>query len=200
MLAKMNRSKYCLVALPLVFASGCTAALEKRVQGLQEEVGIVRQQLKEQNKLIADLRRELSGKMTSSLASPRPHPRAVKSILGRHHGHGAVRQVGLNRYEIDRSAISRVLANPAQLAMSVRVVPHFRNGKAAGFKLFAIRPRSFFAKLGWKNGDVVVAINGMSLTSPSMALSIYTKLRSVSTIAVDILRRGRPLKVSYTIK
>ena len=70
---------------------------------------------------------------------------------------------------------------------------------ADGFKLYAIRPSSVFSRLGLANGDGVRAINGYELTSPDKALEMFTKLRAVAELTLDITRRGQPMMITVTI-
>jgi type II secretory pathway component PulC len=73
--------------------------------------------------------------------------------------------------------------------MQARIVPAFREGIAVGFKLFSIRPDSFYAKIGIENGDVIRSINDIDLNTPEKALEIYNKLKD--TCRFDIgLERG----------
>ena len=79
-------------------------------------------------------------------------------------------------------------------------MPSIKNGKPNGFKLYAIRPSSAFAKIGLQNGDTIHAINGFDLTSPDKALEVYTKVREANSISVSITRRGKPVNMNYSIR
>ena len=70
-----------------------------------------------------------------------------------------------------------------RVAKGARVVPAVKNGKPDGFKLYAIRPSSVYAKLGLQNGDTLQSINGFELTSADKALEVYTKLREATSLA-----------------
>lgn len=111
-----------------------------------------------------------------------------------------VKKINDNTYEIDRSLVDRVLANPMGVAKGARLVPAVKNGKPDGFKLYAIRPNSVYAKLGLQNGDTLQSINNFELTSVDKALEVYTKLREASSLEVDILRRGKQEKLKYSIR
>jgi S1-C subfamily serine protease len=101
---------------------------------------------------------------------------------------------------IPRATVDKILANPMGVAKGARVVPAIQNGKPHGFKLYAIRPSSLFSKLGFLNGDTIVAVNGYEITSPDKALEVYTKLRSVDQLTFDIERRGQPTMLTVTIR
>ncbi len=112
----------------------------------------------------------------------------------------AVHVVDDQHYVIDRSLIDQVLANPMAVAKGARVVPSMKNGVANGFKLYAIRPSSVFAKIGLANGDTIHAVNGLDMSSADQALEIYTRLRTANSLDVDVTRRGTELTLHYSIK
>jgi general secretion pathway protein C len=111
-----------------------------------------------------------------------------------------VKKIDDNHYEIDKALVDKVLANPMGVAKGARVVPAVKDGKPDGFKLYAIRPSSVYAKLGLQNGDTLQSINGFDLTSADKALEVYTKLREATSLEVDVTRRGKPVTLKYTIK
>jgi general secretion pathway protein C len=111
-----------------------------------------------------------------------------------------IKKIDDNTYEIDKSLVDKVLANPMGVAKGARVVPAVQNGKPNGFKLYAIRPSSVYAKLGLTNGDTLSAINGMELTTADKALEVYTKLREATSLEVEIQRRGKPMTLKYSIR
>jgi general secretion pathway protein C len=102
--------------------------------------------------------------------------------------------------QISKKVIDAVLANPMSVAKGARVVPAVKDGKPDGFKLYAIRPSSVYAKLGLTNGDTLQSINGFELTSADKALEVYTKLREATQLQVEITRRGKPVTLNYSIR
>jgi len=111
-----------------------------------------------------------------------------------------VRKTGDDKYEVDRELISKFLGAPQTLARSARIVPSVKDGQPNGFRLYAIRPGSPYAKIGLQNGDTVHAINGQEITTPDKALEVYTKVRNASHITVNLTRRGKPMTLDYTIR
>jgi len=140
---------------------------------------------------------------TTSSAPPQPRVsihRPRRTMPGMEAIAKGIRKVGEGKYEIQRSALNKVLANTTLLARSARIVPSVRNGKPNGFKLYAIRPGSLYSLLGMSNGDTINAINGHPITTPDKALEIYTKLRSASHVAISFTRRGKSNTHEYTIR
>lgn len=111
-----------------------------------------------------------------------------------------ITKTGDYTYKLEQKAVDDWLANLNCLATQARIVPYFKDGKPMGFKLFAIRPNSLYSKLGIKNGDVILKINGIELTSPDRALQIYQGLKGAQKMTVDILRRGQPKTLKYEIE
>jgi hypothetical protein len=96
--------------------------------------------------------------------------------------------------------LDRVLLNPMALAKGARFVPAMKDGKPVGFKLYAIRPGSVFARLGFANGDTLQRINGLEVTSADKALDVYTKVREAKLVTIELERRGKPVTLTIEIK
>jgi general secretion pathway protein C len=111
-----------------------------------------------------------------------------------------IKKVNDDNYIIQRGEIDKTLANLNSIAMQARIVPSFVNGEANGFKLFAIRPGSLYSKIGIQNGDIIQKINGFPMNSPDKALEIYQKLKSASSVEVELTRRGQGKKLNYQIQ
>jgi general secretion pathway protein C len=113
---------------------------------------------------------------------------------------GGIKKIDDTTFEIEKSLVEKVLVNPMAVAKGARVVPAMKNGKPEGFKLYAIRPTSVYAKLGLTNGDTLTSINGFELTSADKALEVYTKLREATSLELEVTRRGKPVVLKYTIR
>ena len=111
-----------------------------------------------------------------------------------------VKKVSETEYLIDESEVHNALENINELITQVRVVPNFQDGKANGFKVFAIKPNSIFSKIGLKNGDVIQKINDREITTPDKAFQAFQDLRSEKSLAVEIVRRGGPQTLNYEIR
>ncbi len=111
-----------------------------------------------------------------------------------------VRKVGKNNYVMDRREVEGVLTDFNKLLTQIRIVPHFRDGKPDGFKVFNIRPNSFFMKLGMVNGDIIKRVNGLDITGPEQALQMYQQLRQESRITLDLERFSKNLTLQYEVR
>lgn len=116
-------------------------------------------------------------------------------------GDDEVQAVGPNKYVVSQDTIDRILENPEQLYTQVRVVPHKnKDGEIDGYRLSGIRRKSFFYKLGVKNGDIVHSVNGKPLTSMGAAMDAYNSLSSAKDFSFDITRRNKQQTFDYEVR
>ena len=110
-----------------------------------------------------------------------------------------IRKIDDTHYEVKRAFVDQIFQNPMGIAKSARIVPSMKNGQTEGIKIYAVRPRSLFARLGMANGDTIKAINGHPLTSSDKALEVYTALRGATRIDIQLVRRGADLTITITV-
>jgi general secretion pathway protein C len=111
-----------------------------------------------------------------------------------------ITKLGEHKYELQRNTLESVLGNMALLSRSARIVPEMKDGKAAGFRLFAVRPDGPFAMIGMQNGDIISSINGLEITSPEKALEVYAKLKSASHLSLGMERNSQKITKEYNIR
>jgi general secretion pathway protein C len=111
-----------------------------------------------------------------------------------------ITRVSDSQFNVSRSLLDRVLENQAELMRSARIVPHEEGGRVVGVKLYGIRRQALLGRVGIENGDVLRTINGYDMTSPDTALEAYARLRSVSNLSVQVIRRGQPMTTNYSIQ
>lgn len=111
-----------------------------------------------------------------------------------------VKKINENTYDVQRGTVDSLLGNMSVLSRAARIVPEIKDGKPNGFRLFSVRPDGPFAKIGFQNGDVISAINGLDMSSPDKALEVYTKLRSASHLSVAMERNGTKITKEYSIR
>jgi general secretion pathway protein C len=111
-----------------------------------------------------------------------------------------IRKVSDDKYLIDEERVDSALANVNKLMTQIRVVPHFKKGGPQGYRVFAVRPHSIFAKLGLKNGDIIRSINGREILTPAEAFQAYRELRDARNLDLQIVRRGVQKTLNYEIR
>ncbi|HEY6562421.1 MAG TPA: type II secretion system protein GspC [Polyangiaceae bacterium] len=111
-----------------------------------------------------------------------------------------IQKISDSEFNVDRSAVDKILENQAELMRSARIVPEQKDGKVVGIRLFGIRPDTLLGTLGLQNGDRLEAINGFTMASPEKALEMYARLRTAGNLNVKLNRRGSPATIDYHIK
>ena len=111
-----------------------------------------------------------------------------------------IKEVSPGRYQVDRAMLDEQLSNLDKIIRQARVIPHYRGGKPAGFKVVGIRSNSIFRHLGLKSGDVLKSVGGEELSSFDKALGLFEKLKTSSNIVLDVERRGKPNTFEYDIQ
>lgn len=204
--------------LSLAFLSACAThnhaeltTLEVAQQETHKEVVAVRAQLEVLNARLAKMH-DTAHSRPGHVASHRSHSevashRSHSDDVSHNSDSGAlakqmddnVRSTGEFSYEIKRNFANTVFSNPSPIMRGSRIVPSIKSGKANGFKIYAIRPNSIYARLGIRNGDTIHSINGKGLTSIDKGLEIYSELKTASSLSVAITRRGKAEKISIAI-
>lgn len=112
----------------------------------------------------------------------------------------SIQKVSATEYNVDRSAIDKILENQQLIMRSARIVPETENGKTVGIRLFGVRQDSLLGLIGVENGDRLEQINGFDVASPEKALEAYARLRSADRLTVKVNRRGQPTTLDFHIK
>jgi general secretion pathway protein C len=110
-----------------------------------------------------------------------------------------IQRVSETEFNVDRAVIDNILENQATLMRSARIVPEQKDGKTVGIRLFGIRSDTLLGTLGMQNGDRLEKINGFDMASPEKALEAYARLRTATSLTVQVTRRGKPLTIEYKI-
>jgi len=106
-----------------------------------------------------------------------------------------VREVGSGLYKINPDIWDGFLSNLEGVASQARILP-----TEDGVKIFAMRPGSFFHKMGLRNEDVIESINGVEVNSFDSVLTLFENLRNEQSLKIDIRRRGIKTTFEYTVE
>lgn len=111
-----------------------------------------------------------------------------------------IAKVGDLRYELKRDALDLALHNLVSLSRWVHVMPDVRSGRPFGFRLFAISSDGPFAKLGFRDDDILVSVNGLAVATPDQALEAYAKLRTANHLVLSLVRGESQVVQEYIIR
>ncbi|MEM6994497.1 MAG: hypothetical protein AAF721_28535 [Myxococcota bacterium] len=100
---------------------------------------------------------------------------------------------------VEYDFLKKLVSEPALFAKQARIVPSQKDGVTKGFKFYGIRRGTLPKLLTVKNGDMLVAINGKSMTSLDELMDMYTKLRRARSLTLEFVRKGLPYTVELEI-
>ncbi len=101
---------------------------------------------------------------------------------------------------IQRSVIDEAMGDMENLMKQVRVRPHFSKGKPDGLLIYGIKNNALFKKMGLRNGDIIMGVDGKEITSVDDALSLYQGLRQASEANIKLKRRGKIKEINYHVQ
>lgn len=99
-------------------------------------------------------------------------------------------------HTIARAALDHELRDFSRLSSQLGITP----GARGGFLITAIKPGTFFAKLGLRVGDVVKSLDTIRLDSLDDAAKAYARLGELQSFVLTVERGGKPLALRYTLK
>lgn len=111
-----------------------------------------------------------------------------------------IKKLSETEFEIDRTAVDKILEDQSALMRSARIVPEQKDGKTIGIRLFGVRPETLLGTLGLKNGDRLESINGFDMGNPEKALEAYARLRTADSLKIKLNRRGQDTTLDFKIK
>ncbi|MFU8764800.1 MAG: type II secretion system protein GspC [Haliea sp.] len=116
----------------------------------------------------------------------------------------ATAQIIDKRADLDATALAtgyrdQLYQNPQSLAELVRIAAVRDGGELQGYRLTPGRDQAQFEQLGFRSGDLVVAVNGMPLSDPANTMRLYQAMRSASEASFELLRGGEAVAVSVSL-
>ena len=104
----------------------------------------------------------------------------------------------------DSSAIAaryreRLYDDPESLADVVLVSAVRDDGNLRGYRVMPGRAADEFAALGFRAGDVVTAVNGLSLAEPANTMRLYQTMRSATSASFELERDGEAFTLDVAL-
>jgi type II secretion system protein C len=106
-------------------------------------------------------------------------------------------RVGLKRDEL----IEELSVSYPELAARLDPEPYYdSSGQMAGIMSNSLSDVPMAVKMGLEDGDIVQAINGVNIDSEGKIFEIVNRFRNLSTFQVKILRKGKPMMITYQLE
>lgn len=113
---------------------------------------------------------------------------------------GFIRPAGKGEYILDQKALQFALDHPNQIMMDAKLIPNMINNRQEGFVLHSVRDDGLYSRLGMRNGDVLLRINGSDISKPENALQAFMTLKGLDKVQFDMIRDGNKMTLSYLIR
>jgi general secretion pathway protein C len=111
-----------------------------------------------------------------------------------------VEQVSDTMWILDRASLLRNTRDLNRFLMQAHADPYMKQGKTMGFRITRIAPGSFYEKIGFRNGDVLLRVNTRKLDDPAKILSLYQEMRNKRHISILLSRNGQDQTFNYDIR
>lgn len=105
-----------------------------------------------------------------------------------------VRKVREGVYQIEKKMFDEFLDKPNNLINQARIVP-----RDDGIRVFGIKSRSVFFKIGLRNGDTIHKINEVALNDVQNAVLLFSELKQHNEFTIDFTRRGKRRSNRYSV-
>ena len=110
------------------------------------------------------------------------------------------RKIGEREYLLDSRKVKQSLDNPEKILTDARLLPNFVDGRQEGFKISEVIKGGLYHSLGLRNGDILLRINELAISSPEVAIQAMAALRGMNSIDLDIIRNGNNMSMNYQIR
>jgi type II secretion system protein C len=111
-----------------------------------------------------------------------------------------VRLSGQREYILDQRALQFALDHPAQIMTDAKLIPNMINNRQDGFVLREVKENGIYSKLGMRNGDVLLRINGANISNPENAFQAFMALKGLNKVQFDMIRDGNKITQNYLIR
>ncbi|HEV8253504.1 MAG TPA: PDZ domain-containing protein [Vicinamibacteria bacterium] len=142
---------------------------------------------------LLDLR--INGGTVEAAAAPRATPIPAPAVEVST-DEAAVSARTMERREVDRrlgEEVPRILAETTLL-------PVTEGGQVAGFTLTRVPEGTLLTDAGLRAGDVITSVNDVPINSLATLLSLWPRLQNESVLRAIVLRQGRPVSISVTLR
>ncbi len=98
---------------------------------------------------------------------------------------------GSTSYTLEASYVEDALGPGFSKILEVgRLVPEIKDGQQKGFKLVGVKNESLWRRVGLNSGDVITAVNGISMAQPDQGFAVYNALQDQREIRIEFLKNG----------
>jgi general secretion pathway protein C len=93
----------------------------------------------------------------------------------------------------------RLYQNPQSLAEVVNITAVREGDALLGYRVSPGKDQEQFTQLGFKTGDLVTAVNGISLDNPANTMTLYNNLRNAGEVVFELQREDQQISLSVNL-
>ena len=106
---------------------------------------------------------------------------------------------------LPKAAVQTAIANLPELLSSAFAVPRYREIEGGqrvidGFLVTQVKPSGAAERLGLRNGDVILDVNGQALDGMATVMRLFGELQAAPQVTVTVLRDGRRMSVVFNTR
>ena len=105
---------------------------------------------------------------------------------------------------LQAESVRGALANLSDLLSSAVAVPRYRQTEGGqvieGFEVTQVQPSGPAARLGLRNGDVILEVNGQVLDGMATVLRLFSDLQATPRVTLTVVREERRVTVAFDTK
>lgn len=101
---------------------------------------------------------------------------------------------------ISKDYVMKSLQDMSKLMQSALIKPYLQNGETVGFQLDNIQSGSFYDKIGLKNEDVIMRVDGNDLKNPQQLMGFSQQLRRKDQVSLTVRRDGKKKQIRYSLQ
>ena len=99
---------------------------------------------------------------------------------------------GRSRFRhLDRQLVANSLADLDRIHRQVSIKPVETYGQSAGFRVASIQADSIFAEIGLQSTDVIVGVNGATITTPDQADLLFQSIKAGGEVTIQVKGKRR---------
>ena len=100
---------------------------------------------------------------------------------------------------ISKEEQSSLFEQPANFITTFNLVPHMQDGTLAAFEVKKVKAPDMAAKLDLQEGDLIVAVNGVSATDHVQFSRAFEQIKYTQIVELDLIRAGKLHHKSYVL-
>ncbi len=105
----------------------------------------------------------------------------------------------ITKIVVNRSMLDQA-SNINNLLKEINVGPVFNKGQAIGYRINYLSNNSIIKKIGLKKGDIIISINGEPTTDPNAIITLYSELKDLTGVSIDLIRNNKKKTIFVEIQ